>query len=266
MSRYFANITQKDLMDKIDGCDSRNPKHLTPQVEADLDKVEFDTENISDSTSDAWGWKNKQSLLGYRTLDNGLTFLGVNAGGDWEVPIFFIIYWDGKKLRGYIPTEGNTWNTISKVALGNGEESDIKYLSKLFPQEYADFDKKGQYWKDSFVSIYKDRVHLDKDLLEKDIKARILPAQAATKPSQAIKIVKKDIYDELKDLTYYGMEDEGLELWQSLCESCYKLWSLNGEDKARIILVWLKEMAKESKKWCLEEFGSLDEVSSWKGR
>ena len=40
-------------------------------------------------------------------------------GGDWEIPVLFFIYWDGKKFRGYIPTKGNTFNRKEKRSLGN---------------------------------------------------------------------------------------------------------------------------------------------------
>ena len=100
-------------------------KSLTPTVEKDLSKVEFDMENW-----EAYPYKNRKSvedaILGVQTLDNGLTFLGAWGGGDWESPVFFIIYFDGKKLRGYIPdTKGNPWNHKTKSAFGNNDEEDV---------------------------------------------------------------------------------------------------------------------------------------------
>ncbi|MDB5036981.1 MAG: hypothetical protein JWQ35_509 [Bacteriovoracaceae bacterium] len=62
----------------------------------------------------------------------------MTAGGDWENPVFFIIYWDGKALRGYIPTKGNLWNTDTKQAYGNDEESDAKNLLERFPDVFGD--------------------------------------------------------------------------------------------------------------------------------
>ena len=90
--------------------------------------------------------------MGYQELDNGMMLLGVNAGGDWEKAIYFCIYWDGKQLRAYIPTEGNTWNTLNKVAVGNDDECDEKFIAK-----------------------YPGKGELDYGLLVNDIKHRILP-------------------------------------------------------------------------------------------
>jgi hypothetical protein len=70
----------------------------------DLQKVYVDTEN-------------------YEIIEieerEGLTYLSAWVGGDWEVPVFIIVYWDGKKLRGYIPKYGNAWNPLTNEALGN---------------------------------------------------------------------------------------------------------------------------------------------------
>ncbi len=88
---------------------------LSPEMIKDLRKVSFNTENFScvlDNDGDVYGYK----LGGMQTLDNGFTFLGCAAGGDWEHPVFFIIYWDGKTLRGYVPKEGNIWDKKNKTA------------------------------------------------------------------------------------------------------------------------------------------------------
>ncbi len=118
----------KDLVQsKIDNYDhfSRYAyKSLTRQIEKDLSKVEFDCENLDDGPR---GYVDQSSpvdidrLLGYKVLSNGLAFLGIVAGGDWEMPVFFIIYFDGHKLRGYIPEKGNTWNKKTKSAYGNDD-------------------------------------------------------------------------------------------------------------------------------------------------
>ena len=72
-------------------------------------------------------------LMGFQTLDNGLTFFGFIAGGDWECSVFMIIYWDGKKLRSYTPTYGNTVNAWLKCAFGSEGYSDIE-LSKRYEE------------------------------------------------------------------------------------------------------------------------------------
>ena len=95
------------------------PKQLTKQIEKDLSKVEFDTENLTCDYRESFGYG---KLVGFNTLPNGLTHLGISCGGDWEQSLYWIIYFDGNQLRAYIPTDGNTWNTDNKMAYGNGEE------------------------------------------------------------------------------------------------------------------------------------------------
>jgi len=98
---------------------------LTYQIEKDLSKVEFDCENFECTKQDHC------PEAGYGVTSHGLAYLCCFAGGDWEQPIYFIIYWDGNKLRGYIPEKGNPWNKKTNVAFGNDEEKDQEYLDEL---------------------------------------------------------------------------------------------------------------------------------------
>jgi hypothetical protein len=96
-------------------------------------KVEFDTENFH------YGPVHKRGrFLGYHTTGYGLTFCGCQGGGDWERGVRFIVYWDGKKLRAYVPTEGNPWNTDTKRAYGNDDEKDNKNIRKRWPNAPGD--------------------------------------------------------------------------------------------------------------------------------
>jgi hypothetical protein len=145
MARYFTEkISKEQLEQKIVSIVKTNSKknyanteyydynQLTSQVSKDLSKVQFDAENISDCDLYLNSVQHDgQRYLGYNTLGNGLSYLGVNAGGDWETPVFFMLYWDGKSIRGYVPKDGNTWNTHSKEAFGNDEENDIIALKEL---------------------------------------------------------------------------------------------------------------------------------------
>lgn len=47
---------------------------------------------------------------GYQTLVNNMSYLGVLSGTKEGYSIFYIIYWDGEALRGYIPEKGNLWD------------------------------------------------------------------------------------------------------------------------------------------------------------
>jgi len=163
--RFFAPITHEELASKITGAFCKYNKNeyeswvedykegpmllidvvkksdgygipwhnLSNKIEKDLSKCEFDLENVN--ITDGWG--NTKSIVGFRTLPNGMNYLGICAGGDWENSVFFIIYWSGTELRAYIPTEGNPWNTDKKQAYGNNE-SDPENAKKRFGNDNYD--------------------------------------------------------------------------------------------------------------------------------
>jgi len=151
------------------------------KISDDLSKVKFDFENYEFTDDEA------NSLAGFHTLNNGFTFLGGFGGGDWEWPVFFIIYWDGKQLRGYIPVCGNTFNADLNAAFGSEEESDkyedwvAKVEAKLYPKP-ADDDSESlveenlaKAYCDYHGYNYKDESELDFHWkgIEADIKGRI---------------------------------------------------------------------------------------------
>ena len=160
-----CNVSGKKPIDFILNYDARiSYTEVTPQVSKDLDKVDFDCENMSADTSEVWGETESgkgdaKDYVGLHTLGNGLSYLGVTAGGDWETPLFFIVYWDGENLRGYVPKDGNTWNTKNNCAFGNDEEADEAF-----------FKQKG--WKyDCNVS---SKVKYDFKKIEEDLLKRIV--------------------------------------------------------------------------------------------
>lgn len=111
---------------------------LTPQVKRDLCVVKFCSENIT-CNADTFGRGQENAIVGFHQLDNQFAFLGVEAGGDWQYPVFFIVYWDGKSLRGYIPKNGNSWNTATMEAYGNNAEKDAQNAKKRFKvDDYED--------------------------------------------------------------------------------------------------------------------------------
>lgn len=146
--RFAASITEDELKTKImDALRIHEPdidnystpfEHndivsLTKKIEKDLSKVEFDSENI---LSKELSWTNPAVNLHGICTYGGLTFLGLSAGGDWEYPVFFIIYWAGKELRAYIPTKGNPWNRKNKKAYGNYDGDDDEEIEFDNPENY----------------------------------------------------------------------------------------------------------------------------------
>lgn len=122
------------------------PKELNTLMD-DISKVKYDTENIG--------------AVGKIESTNGLTYLKCYAGGDWEDPILFFMYWDGNKFRGYIPTYGNAYNRKYKIAFGNNEEQDVEFLKT----QNLDTDE-------NLASII-GRISYDVKACMKDFKARV---------------------------------------------------------------------------------------------
>lgn len=184
MPRYFVPITILELQKKIARLTSKfehvdyvpgafkndaeqeeqlwydNGYMIREIFEKDLMKVQFDFENFEVEE----GHFGPKGLMGYHTLSNGFTFLGCCAGGDWEVPVFFIIYWDGKKLRAYIPTDGNPWNTDMGTAYGSEDWHD--YEGQMVG---ADENAKKRGWESM------EDANFDPVEIEVDITSRIHP-------------------------------------------------------------------------------------------
>jgi len=133
-------------------------KELTPKVKDDLSKLEFDGENVEwevwhendedEENDDDEGDKR----VGFKTLPSGLMCLSIMSCGDWEYPIYYVIYYDGTKLRAYIPSGGNHYNRKTKKAYGNDDDVDTE-ISVFEHCQYEDLDKNGDadavvYWKD----------------------------------------------------------------------------------------------------------------------
>lgn len=171
------DLISMEELEKDSSCQMHHIIDMTKEVQTDLAKCAFDTENIFIADTDGVG-----DLLGFKTLDNGFTFLACLAGGDWEQPVYFIIYWSGTCLRAYIPSKGNLWNRTTKQAYGNDSEKD-----------YADALKQGYIEKgdetDPEDFVIEDCVEPDIPKMIEDIKERIL-----------IRIIKSD--DGLKKETY----------------------------------------------------------------
>lgn len=143
MSRHFADISKEDFMKKFKTIlDAEEDEEMedydiygfkfTGTILKDISKVSFDFENYD--YTDGAGFMNYP--CGYYELSNSMKCIMVNAGGDWEEPICFCIYWDGQQLRGYIPKAGNVWNRVSKTAFGSedDEQSEFKGVRQFLKE------------------------------------------------------------------------------------------------------------------------------------
>lgn len=184
MSRYFEPITIAEFEEKLK-CLSKKHfgdkefearetqwnsnwsylnftywKSITPKIVKDLAKIQFSDENMEVDNSGESGWP----PLGIQQLDNGFVYLAVMAGGDWEMPVYFIIYWDGKEMRGYVPESGNCYNHKAKSAWGNEDDLDIEECAKM------GMDADNEYPLDYILDVFK----WDTSLLLDDIQKRIV--------------------------------------------------------------------------------------------
>ena len=94
-----------------------------PAAWKDLSKIEFYAENVE--IRSPLPMNAGTGLHGIITRPSGLSLVVGMVGGDWETPLLFVLYHDGKTIRGYIPTKGNTFNTKTKTAWGNSETDDL---------------------------------------------------------------------------------------------------------------------------------------------
>jgi hypothetical protein len=116
--KLLSEIMKAGLANKEN---SINPANLISSLGNDI-KVKFDTENFELNESN----NQSNNLIGFREIE-GFTFWGITSGGDWEEPVYFLLYISEKgKLRGYVPTDGNPWNRTTKRAFGNDEQADLK--------------------------------------------------------------------------------------------------------------------------------------------
>jgi hypothetical protein len=84
----------------------------------DLSKVQFDWENCGCEPY-------KDDPCGFWMTSTGIPVLGCYAGGDWEDPVYFVLYPETPTtIRAYMPKDGNTWNLKNKTAWGSGEEDE----------------------------------------------------------------------------------------------------------------------------------------------
>jgi hypothetical protein len=241
MSRTFAPISIDELKAKIDAvCNGKGVRPLLNKLDKDI-KVQFDLENVIYEETDPNG------LIGYHT-ENGLTWCGFAAGGDWEHPVFFMVYWDGKKLRGYVPTEGNPWNSITKQAYGNDEEQDLKDAKKRWPEIYTDLDRE----------LLSDDFEFDQESIRKDFMDRIKPASDAKKNKP---LKKKSFEKRITDLKFYGTGDEAYELFQATCSLCYKMSGIGDPKQTETLCQWAEQMAAESYEYALQEEDGLTDFA-----
>jgi len=177
---------------------------VTPRIVQDLKKVNFDEENLE--WEDGEGYSGTEGITGFHTLPNGLTYLGVCAGGDWEASLFYIVYFDGQELRGYIPTDGNHWNTDTHTAYGS--EGDAPGVEDDEAASSANVQKR--FGVDS-TEVLGD---MDPMAILDDIQKRIVPAHGRVGTLKGLKDIDEAKFQADKEAREH-QEEENHKAWEA---------------------------------------------------
>jgi hypothetical protein len=136
------NLTIEDLKQSVDKhCDIYSAVYETP-ADDDISMVNFDTENMEQFGIEDYSYNHLpglENLDGYEMLGEGesaFPVLWVAAGGDWELPLVFVLFiGEDGEIHAYVPEDGNAYNHEKKAAYGNnegdpeyGDEEDTRYV------------------------------------------------------------------------------------------------------------------------------------------
>jgi hypothetical protein len=240
MARSFAEISVPDLERRVRAVmGDCGMAPLVGHLGRDV-KVSFDLENQAFGPADF----GPEGLMGLRRTDYGLTYWGLAAGGDWEHPVFFIAYWDGRRLRGYVPTRGNPWNTRTRKAYGNDDAADRIDAARRWPERRL---------LDPAVEFDAADLDFDPAAIAADIRGHLLPRDQAPamKRGRADEAQRALSLYELRarrvgSLVYHGADDEGAELFDATCRLCYRMSGLGEDDRAEVLCAWAEDMARAS--------------------
>lgn len=131
---YLSTSSDKYTGMTIDSFMEQDHKREFTKAVSCNDQVAHDIENVDKRRS--FGNVIGTDLAGYHFIGD-FCFLGVSCGGDWEIPIFMIVYIDGDgALRSYVPTAGNCFNIDTHAAFGNEDEP-------ISPEFWAKHASKG---------------------------------------------------------------------------------------------------------------------------
>ncbi len=133
--KTFVKITPEELVEKFEAISTRDILNLVTSCGIEYDTENFEYENRVEHPDGPYHLKDEHKWLGVQSLDNGLVFIGMACGGDWECSVHSLLYWDGQAIRAYVPREGNTYNKLSKCALGNNEKEDEEYINSVVSPE-----------------------------------------------------------------------------------------------------------------------------------
>lgn len=119
--KQFSDIDPNDYKELIDAyIELRVAYDDTAPANKDVQKINFDFEN-NGATDEFYD----KDIDKHSQLTDGTAIIWAFAGGDWEMPVQFVLYLDPKnKIRAYIPSDGNVYCHKCKCAYGSCECDD----------------------------------------------------------------------------------------------------------------------------------------------
>ena len=137
-------------------------------INCDKDRsIYFDFENIANFWDDnkEHFYINKYNMELINIDNKQVPIICAYAGGDWEEPVYFIVYLDDKnKLRMYVPKCGNVYNNLTKEALGNDEDLDEQFYLQECQLQNIQSSNNNEI-----------EVEAEYNLMMLDIKSRLIP-------------------------------------------------------------------------------------------
>ena len=142
MTKPKNDMTIEDLKNVIGKYNDIHYALYENPADDDISSVNFDTENMEQFGTE-YSYNHLpglENLDGYEMLgkegESAFPVLWVAAGGDWELPLVFILFiGEDGKLHGYVPEDGNAYNHEKKAAYGNndgdpvyGDKEDARYV------------------------------------------------------------------------------------------------------------------------------------------
>lgn len=142
MTKPKKDMTIEDLQNIVGKYDGLHYALYENPADDDISSVNFDTENMEQFGTE-YSYNHLpglENLDGYEMLgkegESAFPVLWVAAGGDWELPLVFILFiGEDGKLHGYVPEDGNAYNHEKKAAYGNndgdpvyGDKEDTRYV------------------------------------------------------------------------------------------------------------------------------------------
>lgn len=149
LSQDYDGISEPDY---LEGHLIEHNPYLNKDI---LGKVSFDFENTIYEPA-TWNCPSNE-IVGIKCVGDFM-FWGMYAGGDWETPIYFLLYIDHEnRLRGFVPDNGQEWRRDTKKAFGNDYADEMYCVHHFNDIEPPDMDI------DKIKDCIKARFGLDKE-------------------------------------------------------------------------------------------------------